>query len=42
MTKETVNTRWLSNMAFEADVDGHKIVIDTEPNGGGEYRGPTP
>ena len=29
-------------MAFEADVDGHKIVIDADPHVGGENRGPRP
>ena len=42
MAKETVNTRWLSNMAFEADVNGHKIAIDADPHVGGENRGPRP
>jgi len=42
MGKEFVNTRWLSNMAFEADVDGHKIVIDADPHVGGENRGLRP
>jgi putative redox protein len=40
--KEIVNTKWLDNMAFEADVNGHKIVIDAEPHVGGENRGPRP
>jgi len=42
MGKETVNTRWLSNMAFEAEINGHKIVIDAVPEVGGENRGPRP
>lgn len=42
MTKESVNTRWLSNMAFEADVNGHKIVMDADQHVGGENRGPRP
>ena len=42
MGKEIVTTKWLSNMAFEADVNGHKIIIDAEPNVGGENRGPRP
>jgi len=29
-------------MAFEADVDGHKIVLDATPAVGGENKGPTP
>lgn len=40
--KETVNTRWLSNMAFESEVNGHKIVLDAVPEVGGENRGPRP
>ena len=42
MGKEIVNTRWLSNMAFETCIDGHKIIIDADPNVGGENRGPRP
>ncbi len=29
-------------MAFETDVNGHKIVIDADPVVGGENRGPRP
>jgi len=42
MGKEIVSTKWLSNMAFEADVNGHKIIIDADPSVGGENRGPRP
>ncbi len=42
MGKESVTTKWLSNMAFEVDINGHKIVIDADPNVGGENRGPRP
>jgi putative redox protein len=42
MAKETVNTKWLSNMAFEAEINGHKIIIDAVPEVGGENRGPRP
>ncbi len=42
MSKEIVTTKWLSNMAFESEVNGHKIVIDAEPEVGGEDRGPRP
>jgi putative redox protein len=42
MGKESVTTKWLSNMAFEAEINGHKIVIDAEPTVGGENRGPRP
>jgi putative redox protein len=40
--KESVNTKWLSNMAFETEINGHKIVIDANPEVGGENRGPRP
>jgi len=42
MNKEIVTTKWLSNMAFEADVNGHKIVLDADSSVGGEDRGPRP
>ena len=42
MSKEIVTTKWLSNMAFESEVNGHKIVIDAESVVGGEDRGPRP
>jgi putative redox protein len=42
MSKEIVNTKWLSNMAFETEINGHKIVIDAVPEVGGENRGPRP
>ncbi len=40
--KEIVTEKWLNNMAFEAEVDGHKIILDAEPEVGGENRGPRP
>lgn len=40
--KETVTARWLSKMAFEAEVNGHKIILDAEPHVGGENRGARP
>lgn len=40
--KESVTTKWLDKMAFETDVNGHKIIIDAEPEVGGENRGPRP
>lgn len=42
MSQETVNTRWLSNMAFESEVNGHRIVLDATDAVGGEDRGPRP
>lgn len=40
--KEVVNTRWLENMSFETEINGHKIIIDAEPDVGGEDLGPRP
>jgi putative redox protein len=40
--KETVNTRWLNNMTFEGEINGHKIIIDADPAVGGENHGPRP
>jgi putative redox protein len=40
--KEVVNTRWLRNMAFESEVNGHKIVVDAKAESGGEDLGPRP
>jgi len=40
--KEVVSTRWLKNMSFETDVNGHKIVIDAKAESGGDDLGPRP
>lgn len=40
--KESVSIKWLEKMAFEGEVNGHKIVIDANPEVGGEDRGPRP
>jgi len=40
--KEIVTARWLNNMAFEAEANGHKIIIDAEPDVGGKNLGPRP
>lgn len=42
MSKEVISTRWLSNMAFETEVSGHRIIIDADQGVGGENRGPRP
>ncbi len=39
---ETVKTNWKGNMAFEWDVNGHKIIIDAKESVGGENKGPQP
>jgi putative redox protein len=40
--KETIKTRWLNDLAFEAEVDGHKIYLDSTVEHGGKNTGPRP
>lgn len=40
--KHVIDLAWLSNMAFETDLDGHKLVLDASTEGGGDDRGPRP
>ncbi len=40
--KESTNTKWLDKMAFETEINGHKIIIDATQAVGGENRGPQP
>ncbi len=40
--KELVSTKWLENMAFESEINGHKIIIDAKEEVGGQDRGPRP
>jgi putative redox protein len=42
MAKEKVEVKWLDKMAFEAEVNGHKIILDATEAVGGEDRGPRP
>ena len=42
MATEKVKVNWLKNMAFEAEVNGHKIILDAAEPVGGENRGPRP
>jgi len=42
MSKQEVKINWLENMAFAADVNGHKIILDAAVPVGGENRGPRP
>lgn len=38
----SVKTTWLSNLAFQTDVGGHKILMDADNDFGGEDKGPRP
>jgi putative redox protein len=42
MVTEQVRLNWLDNMAFEAEVNGHKMILDSVAAVGGENRGPRP
>lgn len=40
--KTEVKFKWLQKMSFEADLDGHKLIIDANEENGGENQGPRP
>ena len=40
--KNKVAVKWNDNMAFEAEVNNHKIMIDADPDHGGQNKGPKP
>lgn len=40
--KVSIVADWLDGLAFEAEVTGHKIIMDAEENVGGKDRGPRP
>ena len=40
--KELINLKWLSDMSFEASVDGHKLYLDSTVEHGGKNVGPRP
>ena len=39
---EEVSTKWLENMSFELEINGHKLIIDAKEEVGGQDRGPRP
>lgn len=40
--KHQVNMAWIDNVAFEADMDGHRVVTDATVESGGSDLGPRP
>ncbi len=40
--KDSIQLDWLSDMAFETEVNGHKIYLDAGENVGGKNLGPRP
>jgi len=40
--KHSVTCNWMGNVAFESEINGHRIILDASKDSGGENRGPTP
>jgi putative redox protein len=40
--KESIQATWLNDLAFEVNVDGHKIYLDSSAEHGGKNMGPRP
>ena len=40
--KAKIECAWKQDMAFEAEVDGHKLMIDADSSVGGANKGPKP
>ncbi len=40
--KESITLNWLNNMAFESEINGHKLYVDAGIENGGKNLGPRP
>lgn len=40
--KSNYSTKWVSDMAFETEISGHKILVDANADFGGHDQGPRP
>jgi putative redox protein len=40
--KSTLDLNWTGKMSFEAEMDGHKVILDADPSVGGEDKGVRP
>ncbi len=40
--KHVITTQWKGGLAFEADVNGHAVIMDAPAESGGENSGPSP
>ncbi len=40
--RDSIDVKWIDNMAFETEVGGHKIILDADESVGGNDKGPTP
>lgn len=40
--KDTINVKWMGDMAFEAAIREHKVLMDANEDSGGHNKGPRP
>jgi putative redox protein len=40
--KDTINVKWMGDMAFEAAIREHRILMDANADSGGHNKGPRP
>ena len=40
--KDGIDVTWIEDLAFETELNGHKIILDAEDEVGGRDRGPRP
>ena len=40
--KDTINVRWMGDMAFEAAIREHRVLMDANEESGGHNKGPRP
>lgn len=40
--KDSISMSWLGDMAFETEINGHKLILDATEKVGGKDRGPRP
>ncbi|MDD4309195.1 MAG: OsmC family protein [Candidatus Cloacimonetes bacterium] len=38
----TVKTKWVGDMVFDAEINGHHLLMDADPEWGGKNAGPRP
>jgi len=42
MEKVTLQADWINGMAFETEINGHKLIMDAAESSGGSNKGPRP
>jgi putative redox protein len=40
--KDTINVKWMGDMAFEAAIREHRVIMDANEDSGGHNKGPRP